>query len=299
MQKKYSRNLIIGVSFLVALALIYFGVNYLKGINVLKRQNTYVAIFDDVSGLFTSSPIYVNGFQVGLISSIKMHSNSNPIKFAVDINLEGDYKIPKGSYIEFGSDFLGSSTANIVVNVDSRDFYVPGDTLLGQREADMLGSVGNIVPRADSLLVHLDSVVISINKLMSSPLWQEALQGIGSTIASLDEGSNSLNKMMQNLNKDMPEITSNIAGITDDLKGVTNDLASLEIEKMFKSIDSTLENIESLTAKLNNDDSSIGKLMTDTQLHDSLTMTLSSVSQLLDDIRKDPQKYLSVKVRLF
>lgn len=299
MQKKYSRNLIIGVSFLVALALIYFGVNYLKGINVLKRQNTYVAIFDDVSGLFTSSPIYVNGFQVGLISNIKMHSNSNPIKFAVDINLEGDYKIPKGSHIEFGSDFLGSSTANIVVNTNSTDYYVPGDTLLGQREADMLGSVGNIVPRADSLLVHLDSVVISINKLMSSPLWQEALQGIGSTIASLDQGSNSLNKMMQNLNKDMPEITSNIAGITDDLKGVSNDLASLEIEKMFKSIDTTLENIESLTAKLNSDDSSIGKLMTDTQLHDSLTTTLSSVSQLLDDIRNDPKKYLSVRVKLF
>lgn len=299
MQKKYSRNLIIGVSFLVALALIYFGVNYLKGINVLKRQNTYVAIFDDVSGLFTSSPIYVNGFQVGLISNIKMHSNSNPIRFAVDINLEGDYKIPKGSHIEFGSDFLGSSTANIVVNTNSTDYYVPGDTLLGQREADMLGSVGNIVPRADSLLVHLDSVVISINKLMSSPLWQEALQGIGSTIASLDQGSNSLNKMMQNLNKDMPEITSNIAGITDDLKGVSNDLASLEIEKMFKSIDTTLENIESLTAKLNSDDSSIGKLMTDTQLHDSLTTTLSSVSQLLDDIRNDPKKYLSVRVKLF
>lgn len=299
MQKKYSRNLIIGVSFLVALALIYFGVNYLKGFNVLKRQNTYVAIFDDVSGLFTSSPIYVNGFQVGLISNIKMHSNGNPIKFAVDINLEGDYKIPKGSYIEFSSDFLGSSTANIIVNANSNGFYVPGDTLSGQREADMFGSVSNIVPRADSLLVHLDSVVISINKLMSSPLWQEALQGIGSTIASLDAGSNSLNKMMHNLNKDMPEITNNIAGITDDLKDVTNDLASLEIEKMFKSIDSTLENIESLTAKLNSDDSSIGKLMTDTQLHDSLTTTLSSVSQLLDDIRKDPQKYLSVKVKLF
>lgn len=299
MQNKYSRNFIIGVSFLVALVLVYFGVNYLKGKNVLKKQNTYVALFEDVSGLYTSSPIYVNGFQVGLVSGIKMHSKVSPMIFAVDINLEGNYRIPKGSFIEFGSDLLGSSTANIIVDNDSREFYAPGDTLHGQRASDMMGSVSKIAPRADSLLVHLDSVVLAINKLMSNPLWEEALEGIGSTIKSLDEGSKSLNRVMTSLDNDIPEITSNIADISNDLKEFTSDLASLEIEKMFHSIDATIENIETLTAKLNNGDSSIGKLITDTQLHDSLTTTLSSVSQLLDDIRRDPQKYLSVKVRLF
>lgn len=299
MQKKYSRNFIIGVSFLVALALVYFGVNYLTGINVLKKQNTYVVLFEDVSGLYSSSPIYVNGFQVGLINSIKMHRNDNPMQFAVDINLEGNYKIPKGSHIEFGSDFLGSSTASIVVDQESSSYYMPGDTLMGKRQSDMMGSVGEMVPKADSLLLHLDSVVISLNKLLSSPIWHEALKGIGSTIASLDRSSKSLDKVMVALDKDVPEITNNIVGISNDLKEVTDELATLEIEKMFNTIDVTMENIEELTKKLNRDDSSIGKLMTDTQLHDSLTTTLSSVSQLLEDIRRDPQKYLSVKVKLF
>ncbi len=298
MQKKYSRNLIIGISFLVALLLLYFGVNFLKGLNVLKKQNNYVVVFDDVTGLYTSSPIYVNGFQVGLVSNMRMISE-NPVKFAVGINLEGNYKIPKGSTVEFGSDLLGATAASIIINPVATGFHVPGDTLYGQREEDMMKSVGRILPLADSLLLHLDSAVISINELMNSDFWKESLEGVGSTIASLDQSSQKLNVLMASLNKDMPNITNNISEISANLKDVSEDINSLDLDNLYSSIDKTLKNIEDITDKINRDDSSIGKLMTNTQLHDSLTYTLSSVSQLLDEIRKDPKKYLSVKVRLF
>ena len=119
-QSKFSRNFIIGVSFLIALVLLYFGVNFLKGTNILKKQNTYIAMFDDVSGLYPSSPVFVNGYQIGLVNEIRMHS-SDPIKFAVDINLEGDYRIPKGSYFEFGSDLLGASTVSLVPNKEVKE----------------------------------------------------------------------------------------------------------------------------------------------------------------------------------
>lgn len=298
MQNKYSKNFLIGVSFLVALVLVYFGVNFLKGVNVFKKQNTYVVVFDNVTGLYASSPIYVNGFQVGLVSDMKMLSN-NPVKFAVNINLEGNYRIPKGSTIEFGSDFLGATAASIIANTETDEYYVPGDTLFGKREADMMKMVAGVIPKADSLLIHLDSAVLSINELMNSELIVESLQGVKNIVGSLDEGTVKLNQLMVSLNKDVPEITNNISGITHNLKDISDDLNNMDLEKIYVSIDNTLENIEELVAKINRDDTSVGKLMNDTQLHDSLTNTLSSVSQLLDDIRQDPKKYLSVKVRLF
>lgn len=298
MQNKYSRNLIIGVSFLVALVLVYFGVNFLKGVNVLKKQNRYVVIFNDVTGLYTSSPIYVNGYQVGLVSDMKM-VNSSPIEFAVGINLEGNYRIPVGSTIEFGSDLLGATAASIIANTSSNEFYVPGDTLYGKREDDMIKSVGKLLPRADSLLQNINMAVVTINDLMVSDLWIESLEGIGSTISSLDEGGQKLNTLLTSLNKNMPEITDNVGDISKNLNDVTSNLSSLDLEKLYSSIDKTLENIESLSNKINSDNNSIGMAMSNTQLHDSLTHTLSSVSQLLDEIRQDPQKYLSVKVKLF
>ncbi len=298
MKNNYSRNFIIGVAFLISLALFYFGVNFLKGVNVLKKQNTYVVLFEDVAGLYNSSPIYVNGFQVGLVSGMSMYS-TNPIKFAVNINLEGDYRIPKGSIIEFSSDLLGSSAANIIVEKNSNEYYVPGDTLIGRGEADMMQSVSRLLPRADSLLVHLDSVVLGVDKLMNSPLWAESLSGIGATVKELNESSKGLTKLMVSLNKDVPGITNNVYEISNDLKDITSNLNSFDIEKLLNSVDVAISNIEELSAKINNDDSSLGKLINENHLHDSLTNTLSSVSSLLDDIRANPQKYLSVKVKLF
>lgn len=298
MQNKFNRNFIIGISFLIALVMLYFGINFLKGVNVLKKRNTYVVLFDDVSGLYPSSPIFVNGFQVGLVNNIKIHTN-HPILFAVDINLEGDYRIAKGSFFEFGSDFLGASAVSLIVDQNSYEYYTPGDTLSGQRASDVMSTVGRILPQAESLLVHLDSIATTMNKLVESPVWFSTLEGIEATVGELNASSQSLNKIMASLNTNLPPITGNLAQITDDLKGVSSNMAVLDFEKAYHSIDSTLNNINEFSSRLLNANNSLGKLTGDVQLHDSLTHTLSSVSKLLEEIRLNPEKYLSVKVRLF
>jgi len=297
-QGKFSRNFIIGVSFLIALVLLYFGVNFLKGTNILKKQNTYVVMFDDVTGLYPSSPVYVNGYQIGLVNVIKMHS-TDPIQFAVDINLEGDYRIPQGSYFEFGSDLLGASTVSLVANKEVSKLLSPGDTLRGQQKQGMMNSVANVAPKADSILTHIDSVVLTINKLMSNPMWEQSIAGIGSTVAQLDESSKSVNAVMASIRKDLPTVTQNLTAVSNDLKEVTAELNSLELQKTFNAIDNTVENLKILSSKLTSTDNSLGKLTNDTQLHDSLTNTIQTATKLLEDIRENPERYLSIRVRLF
>ncbi len=297
-QGKFSRNFIIGVSFLIALVLLYFGVNFLKGTNILKKQNTYVVMFDDVTGLYPSSPVYVNGYQIGLVNAIKMHS-TDPIQFAVDINLEGDYRIPQGSYFEFGSDLLGASTVSLVANKEVSKLLSPGDTLRGQQKQGMMNSVANVAPKADSILTHIDSVVLTINKLMSNPMWEQSIAGIGSTVAQLDESSKSVNAVMASIRKDLPTVTQNLTAVSNDLKEVTAELNSLELQKTFNSIDNTVYESQEYPSKLTSIDNSLGKLTNDTQLHDSLTNTIQTATKLLEDIRENPERYLSIRVRLF
>lgn len=298
MQNKFSRNFTIGVSFLIALALVYFGVNFLKGSNILKKRNTQIALFENVTGLYTSSPVYVNGFQIGLVSNIQMIS-SNPIRFAVAIDLEGNYRIPKGSYFEFGSDLLGASQVNLIANESSTEFFSPGDTLRGQQKADMMKSAAGMLPKADSILARIDSVVIALNKLMASPMWEQSITGIGSTITQLDQSSKKINDIMISLRKDLPAVTHNLTTVSNDLKDVTAELNSLELQKTFNSIDTTVDNLKILSSKLTSTDNSLGKLVNDTQLHDNLTNTINTATTLLEDIRQNPEKYLSVRVRLF
>lgn len=297
-QSKFSRNFIIGISFLIALVLLYFGVNFLKGTNVLKKQNTYIAMFDDVLGLYPSSPVYVNGFQIGLVNAIRMHS-SDPIRFAVDINLEGNYRIPKGSYFEFGSDLLGASTVSLVANKDVSELLAPGDTLYGKQKQGMMNGVANIVPKADSILTHIDSVVMTLNKLMANPMWEQSITGIGSTVDQLDQSSKSINAITASIRKDLPTVTQNLTAVSNDLKDVTAELNSLELQKTFSSIDATVDNLKLLSSKLTDTDNSLGKLTNDTQLHDSLTNTIHTATKLLEDIRENPERYLSIRVRLF
>lgn len=298
MKSTLSRNALIGIAFIISLVMIYFGINYLKGMNVLKKKNVYTAIFHDVTMLNVSSPVYINGYQIGLVNSIDM-IDDNPICFAVKINLEENFRLTEGSRLEFGIDLFNNSIVKLLMNNKSDKYLNPGDTIYGGKEVSLMDQVANVMPSADSILVNIDSITTALNKIMSNPMWNKSMEGIGGTIEQLNASSRGLNTMIQGLNKDLPVLTQNMTSVTGNLKDITDEINSLEIQKTFATIDQTLTNLKNLTGKLDNDNSSIGKLMNDTQMHDSLTNTLNMAAKLLEDFRKDPKRYLNIKVRLF
>ena len=70
MKKLFSREIIIGTSVLIALLVLVFGINYLKGVNIFKDSNYYYASYTNVTGLAQSAPITLNGYKVGLVKEI-------------------------------------------------------------------------------------------------------------------------------------------------------------------------------------------------------------------------------------
>jgi phospholipid/cholesterol/gamma-HCH transport system substrate-binding protein len=155
------------------------------------------------------------------------------------------------------------------------------------------------MPKADAVLGNIDSLLITMNTLLSNPVWEQTMQGIAGTVEQLNRSSQSLNRIIGAVEHDLSSISQNLNDVSGNLKSVSDDLAQLELQKTFSSIDETVENLKSLTAKINSNDNSIGRLMHDPSLHDSLVVTLSSAAQLLENIRQDPDRYLSVRVRLF
>ncbi|MGV8964090.1 MAG: MlaD family protein [Candidatus Saccharimonadaceae bacterium] len=296
--KTWSKNVRIGIAFLVSLVMIYFGINFLKGVNVFQKQNAYISVFDNVNNLNVSSPVLVNGFQVGLVNSIQMLDNDSQ-NLAVEIRLDKGIKVKKGSKLEFSSDFLGASSVNLIINPYSTEYLTPGDTIAGTRAVGLMDGVARVIPKTDSIMSRIDSMSIALQNLATDPAWISSIKAMSGTMKELEASSVSLKKVMSYLEKDLPNISNNLSDVTTDFKKVSKELAELDIQKTFNSIDSTVINLKNLSVSLNSTDNSLGKLTHDTQLHDSLTSTVNSATQLLEDIRKNPEKYLSVKVRLF
>lgn len=297
MKSNLSRNALIGLAFLASLFMIYFGINFLKGSNIFKKQNQYYAIFTDVSKLSISSPVYVKGYQVGLINNIKM-IDSDPIQFLVGINLEKDIAITEGSYLEYGIDMFGASTVNLVLASTDRYLHT-GDTLSGDKKPDIMDGVDGIVPRANSILLRIDSIAYSLNKLISHPALENSIIGIGATINQLNNSSQSLNKIIKSLETDLPLISQNLNTVSGDLKTMSNELSQLDIKNTYKSIDETINNLKLISEKFNSNENTLGLLMNDTRLHDSLNVTLDNATRLLEDIRKNPDRYLTIRLKLF
>lgn len=296
--KAWSRNVKIGIAFLVSLVMIYFGINFLKGVNIFKKQNTYISVFDNVNNLNVSSPILVNGYQVGLINSISM-MESDSMTLAVEIRLDKGFKVKKGSKLEFSSDFLGGSSVSLLINPYTTEYLEPGDTITGTRAIGLMDGVARVIPKTDSIMSRIDSVSIALQKIATDPSWLSAIESMSGTMKQLEASSASLTKIMANMETDMPTIGNNFADISTNFKKVSEDLAEIDIQQTFKSLDSTLANLNHLSESLTSPNNSLGKLTNDTQLHDSLTSTINSATQLLEDIRNNPEKYLSVRLRLF
>lgn len=221
------------------------------------------------------------------------------LKLAVQIRLDKGFKVRKGSKLEFNSDFLGNSSVNLLINPYGTEFLSPGDTIKGTRTAGLMDGVARVIPKTDSIMSRIDSVSVALQTIANDPAWLSAIESMSKAMKQIEKSSVSLQKVLADLEQDMPTIGGNFADITTNFKKVSEDLAKIDAQKAFNSIDSTLANINHLSESLIRTDNSLGKLTNDTQLHDSLTNTLHNAAQLLEDIRNNPEKYLSVRVKLF
>lgn len=292
---KISKEVKIGIAFILAIFLLYYGISFLKGFNIFKSSNTYMVVFDNVSGLTQATPVTLNGFQIGLVSSMKMDPK-NPNRIITYLNMDKNIKIPKGSKMSLDVSMLGSATIMMEINPYTSEHVANSDTIIGIRKKGMLDAADTMVPQIQGLLPKIDSILIGINTLVNSPALAQSLSDVNQMTGDLAKSTKQLNALMATLNKDIPVITGNINTMSNDLSGFSKQLNDMDIAATFKSVDSTMKNIEELSNKLSSKEGSIGLLLNDRNLYDSINSTIGNASLLLKDIRENPSRYINVKV---
>lgn len=293
MKSVFTKEAKIGLVSIISLALLYLGINYLKGINLFQPVNHYYVSFNNVKGVTISSPVYVEGFKVGLVRDIK-YDYSTTGKITVEVSLEDMMRINKGSYITVINSFLGGAELHIHLNTYVDDFLKPGDTLEGRMEEDMMLSVQQkILPSVETMLPKVDSILTSLQTLMSHPALAQSLTNIEKTTSNLEVSTKQLNRM---LDKDVPYIVDNLKKMTDNFSDISSNLKDIDIASTVKSVNETLANLKLTTDKLNSTDNSIGLLLNDKALYENLNSTMNNASNLLLDLKQNPKRYVHFSV---
>lgn len=291
---KISKEVKIGIAFILALVILYVGINFLKGINIFKPSNSYTVVFDDVSGLALSTPVLLNGFQIGLVNSMELDTKNNN-RINVEVNLNKGVKIPKGSIMKLDVSIMGTGSL-IIEPTANTDYYTSSDLIPGVKAKGMIESMGSVLPEAGNLIPKVDSILTSVQMLVSNPALTQSINNMEVITSELATASKELNVQLATLKKDLPKMMNDMTTITGNLAEKSEEFKSIDIESTYKSIDATVKNMESLSTKFNSKDNSLGLLLNDKSLHDSLNSTLDNANLLLQDVKENPSKYINVKV---
>ena len=292
---KLTKEIKIALVAIVGILIMYFGINFLKGMNLFSTNNAYYMTFDDIQGLGASTPIYADGYKVGIVDGLEYDYKENgPIKVKVDIIK--DLRIPQGSKDEIVKDLMGNLQVNLLLANNPRERVEPGGIIPGAVNEGMMDKAANLVPVVEKMLPKLDSILTSVNALLADPALAASLHNVETITSNLTVSTRELNTLMAGLNKQVPGMIGKANGVLDNTNRLTANLASLDVQGTLNKVNQTLESAHQFTEKLNSNQGSLGLLMNDTKLYDNLTSTMSHADSLVIDLKAHPKRYVHFSV---
>lgn len=292
---KLTKEIKIALVAIVGILIMYFGINFLKGMNLFSTNNAYYMTFDDIQGLGASTPIYADGYKVGVVDGLEYDYKENgPIKVKVDIIK--DLRIPQGSKAEIVKDLMGNLQVNLLLANNPRERVEPGGIIPGAVNGGMMDKAANLVPVVEKMLPKLDSILTSVNALLADPALAASLHNVETITSNLTVSTRELNTLMAGLNKQVPGMIGKANGVLDNTNRLTANLASLDVQGTLNKVNQTLESAHQFTEKLNSNQGSLGLLMNDTKLYDNLTSTMSHADSLVIDLKAHPKRYVHFSV---
>ena len=292
---KLTKEIKIALVAIVGILVMYFGINFLKGMNLFSTNNAYYMTFDDIQGLGASTPIYADGYKVGTVDGLEYDYKENgPIKVKVDIIK--DLRIPQGSKAEIVKDLMGNLQVNLLLANNPHERVEPGGVIPGAVNGGMMDKAANLIPVVEKMLPKLDSILTSVNALLADPALAASLHNVETITSNLTVSTRELNTLMAGLNKQVPGMIGKANGVLDNTNRLTANLASLDVQGTLNKVNQTLESAHQFTEKLNSNQGSLGLLMNDTKLYDNLTSTMSHADSLVIDLKAHPKRYVHFSV---
>ena len=330
-----SREIKLGILTAVTLALVFIALNFIKGSNLFSKSLTFNSVFQNVAGLDVSSPVYLNGFKVGSVKSISINPE-NLSEMIVESQIEGDFKLPKSTTVVFRSDGLVSGNAldlKFSAQCTGKDCLKDGDflknetlsmlqSMLSDSEMDevsskisgsakdMLSSIGDKNSNAsidvsarelEATLSNMTKLTEATNRLIGSTSgsMKTTMDNVASITGNLSSQNEKINRILNNLETLTKELSAmKLQKISDNASNtmIAAESSMKDISKTLDTAEKTFVELNKTLVSINDGSGSLGKLMNDKKLYDNLEMTSKNMSLLLQDMRLNPKRYVSVSV---
>lgn len=305
---KVSNETKVGALTAIAITVLILGFNYLKGKNITERSNTIYAVFPSVEGLALSNSVFINGYQVGRVSDLEA-KDKNVSGIIVSINLSKGYNIPKDSYAVIDKPPLGTTSIKIKLG-KSPDYVKDGDTLSIAVNPGILGEIDKrldpTLNKVEETLTSLNSVIVKLNDIID-PNVKNNLQSV---IANLNVSTQSLTRLLNDQTGALAKSLNHVESITGNLEKnngridttlanvqrLTAKFNDVKVGEAVDALRNSLTQLEATITKANSTNSSIGALLNDRKLYDEIRQTNRSLTILLDDFKTHPKRYVNVSV---
>jgi len=287
---KHVREIKVAVLVIICGFLVYFGLNFLKGVNIFSQENEYIGIFANVDGLTEQAPVFVRGYKVGQVDRIT-YDFSQPEAFTVSLSVHKDIRLTANSRIcLIDNGLMGGKALEVVIpSTDATNgfAYADGDTVPTCVVPGLMASVEDgLLKKLDDAMCSIDSLVAKINAQISDTALQHTLNNVEQMSNDLVASAHDIKKVTTH---QLPTIMQNADTLLADAKLVVRDVKQADLAATVDRVNQTIDTIQAI---LTSKEGSLGLLLNDASLYKHVDSTVVSVDSLVNDLKKHPKKYV-------
>ena len=301
---KYSKELKIGVFVVAVLVMSFFVINYLRGEDIFNKEIELVSSYDNVEGLVASAPVYIKGYKAGKVKEVAYQPESDDFKVICSVLKE--FRIPEDSKMTiYAVDIMGGKGVRLDLG-ESESLVADGAYLVPAYETGLLdGIAAGIGPLLEKVGNTLDSLSVTVSGI-NSMLADANVASISRTLRHLERTMNNVEAVSATVGGKSDELNSfidNLASLTDKFGGIADkvdstmtDVTSITSAITESDIQGVVASFGSLLEKIDDPEGTVGKLLVDGSLYDSLDELLIDIDSLIEKIQENPKKYLRISV---
>ena len=299
----------IGFFAIASIIALVFGVNYLKGINILNDNRDFYAVYENIGGLQVGSSVLINGYKVGMVSDIDLLTEQNQ-NLLVTISLDKEFDMATNTVCKIvNQDLMGSKGIALVLG-NTDELVTSGDTLISGIEGSLQDEVNaQILPlknKAEELIGSIDSVMMIVTAVLN----KDTRENLRNSLSSLDKTFELMSHTMVKVDsmidinderiakvvRNLESITSNLESSNGEIKNILTNFSSLSDSLAKADIAKVLQNVSDITTKINNAEGSIGLLLKDDKIYVNFEKSTRELAALLEDIKKNPSRYVNFSI---
>ena len=303
-QDSQNRNKRIKVALLCISAVLIFviGANFLKGINIFHKKTYFYCVMDNATNIQQNTAVMLAGYKIGQVQSTKLISTCPP-RICATIMLSEKVDIPDDSrFVSMSPGLLSSQVLSLEMGI-SNTYFHNGDTLPFSVKAGMLDGIDEMKGQIANVLASVDTIGMELKDVLHKEGGGEDLKGI---LANVEEATAHLNTILgqnetkvshlvtslERFGKTLDEASPQLTSILDNFDKISDTIAKADIAAVITNANKTIKEVETLVAKVNSGEGTVGNLVSDDAIAKKVDDTVNSLNELLKDLKAHPKRYV-------